>query len=101
LSGATTVRGIWGYHGDHAPHGEHFPRQAHHVPVVTTVIAAAEQISAAFDAIDPHTAERGLVTAETVLAARPTADAPSPALPRFRRAPTADHRLIDIARPRQ
>ena len=83
ISGATTVRGIWGYHGDHAPHGEHFPRQAHHVPVVTTVIAAAEQVSAAFDAIDPHTAERGLVTAETVLAARPTADAPSPALPRI------------------
>ena len=79
ISGATTVRGIWGYHGDHAPHGEHFPRQAHHVPVVTTVIAAAEQVSAAFDAIDPHTAERGLVTAETVLAARPRADAPSPA----------------------
>ena len=82
ISGATTVRGIWGYHGDHAPHGEHFPRQAHHVPVVTTVIAAAEQVSAAFDAIDPHTTERGLVTAETVLAARPTADAPSSALPR-------------------
>ena len=34
------VRGIWGYHGDHAPHGDHFPRQARHVPVVTTVIAA-------------------------------------------------------------
>ena len=81
ISGATTVRGIWGYHGDHAPHGEHFPRQAHHVPVVTTVIASAEQISAAFDAIDPHTADRGLVTAETVLAARPTADATAPALP--------------------
>jgi PII-like signaling protein len=87
ISGATTVRGIWGYHGDHAPHGEHFPRQAHHVPVVTTVIAAAEQISAAFDAIDPHTAERGLVTAETVLAARPWADAPSPALPNPARSP--------------
>jgi PII-like signaling protein len=82
ISGATTVRGIWGYHGDHAPHGgDHFPRPARHVPVVTTVIAAADQISAAFDAIDPHIAERGLVTAETVLAARPTADAPSPALP--------------------
>jgi len=80
ISGATTVRGIWGYHGDHAPHGgDHFPRPTHHVPVVTTVIASAEQISAAFDAIDPHTAERGLVTAETVLAARPTVDAPSPA----------------------
>ena len=22
LSGATTVRGIWGFHGDHAPHGD-------------------------------------------------------------------------------
>jgi PII-like signaling protein len=82
ISGATTLRGIWGYHGDHAPHGDHFPRQARHVPVVTTVIATAEQISAAYDAIDPHTAERGLVTAEAVLAARPTAGAPSPALPR-------------------
>ncbi len=81
ISGATTVRGIWGYHGDHAPHGEHFPRPARHVPVVTTVIATAEQISAAFDAIDPHTAERGLVTAQAVLAARPTADASSSALP--------------------
>jgi PII-like signaling protein len=79
ISGATTVRGIWGYHGDHAPHGDHFPPRARHVPVVTTVIAAAEQISAAFDAIDPHTAERGLVTAEAVLAARPTVDAASPA----------------------
>jgi PII-like signaling protein len=81
IGGATTVRGIWGYHGDHAPHGGHFPRPARHVPVVTTVIAAPEQIAAAFDAIDPHTAERGLVTAEAVLAARPTADAHSPALP--------------------
>ena len=81
ISGATTVRGSWGYHGDHAPHGDHFPRPARHVPVVTTVIATAEQISAAFDAIDPHTAERGLVTAEAVLAARPTADASSSALP--------------------
>ena len=81
IGGATTIRGIWGYHGDHAPHGDHFPRPARHVPVVTTVIAAPEQVSAAFDAIDQHTAERGLVTAEAVLAARPTADAPSPALP--------------------
>ena len=21
-AGATTLRGIWGYHGDHAPHGD-------------------------------------------------------------------------------
>ena len=79
FDGATSVRGIWGYHGDHAPHGDHFPRHARHVPVVTTVIAAPERISAAFDAIDPLTAEHGLVTAESLLAARPTADAELPA----------------------
>jgi PII-like signaling protein len=76
---ATTARGIWGYHGDHAPHGgDRFPRQVGHVPVVTTVIGAAERISAAFDAIDPLTAERGLVTAETVMAARPADGSGSP-----------------------
>ena len=70
----TTVRGIWGYHGDHAPHGEHFPRQARHVPVVTTIIGSPERISAAFDVIDPLTNERGLVTVEPVLATQPSAD---------------------------
>jgi PII-like signaling protein len=74
IVGATSVRGIWGYHGDHAPHGDHS-----HVPVVTTVIVAPELISAAFDVIDPLTAEHGLVTAESLLAARPTADAEMPA----------------------
>jgi PII-like signaling protein len=77
ITEVTTVRGIWGYHGDHAPHGDHFPRPTRHVPVVTTVIGTLEGISAAFDAIDPLTAERGLVTVETVLAMRPAADAPS------------------------
>jgi PII-like signaling protein len=67
LSGATSVRGIWGFHADHAPHGDHFPRLGHHIPVVTTVISTPELISAAFDIIDALTQERGLVTAELVL----------------------------------
>jgi PII-like signaling protein len=67
LSGATSVRGIWGFHADHAPHGDHFPRLGHHIPVVTTVIDTPERISAAFDVVDVLTRERGLVTAETVL----------------------------------
>jgi PII-like signaling protein len=83
LGVATTARGIWGYHGDHAPHGDHFPRQVRHVPLVTTVIGAPERISAAFDAIDPLTAERGLVTAETVMAARPADGSGSPPPPTF------------------
>ena len=83
IFGATTVRGIWGYHGDHAPHGDHFPRQVRHVPLVTTVIGAADRISAAFDAIDSLTAERGLVTAETVMAAWPADGSGSPPPPTF------------------
>jgi PII-like signaling protein len=73
LSGATSVRGIWGFHRDHAPHGDHFPRRGHHLPVVTTVIGTPERISAAFDVIDRLTPDRGLVTAETVLTSHPVA----------------------------
>jgi PII-like signaling protein len=67
LSGATSVRGIWGFHLDHAPHGDHFPRRGHHLPIVTTVIGTPERISAAFDVIGPLIPDRGLVTSETVL----------------------------------
>ncbi len=74
ISGATTLRGIWGFHGDHAPHGGSFPQLSRHVPVVTTVIDTPERISAAFDVIDTLTAGRGLVTAETVLAMHPVTD---------------------------
>ena len=73
FSGATSVRGIWGFHRDHAPHGDHFPRRGHHLPVVTTVIDTPERMSAAFDIIDPLTATRGLVTAEAVMTFRPGA----------------------------
>jgi PII-like signaling protein len=67
VNGATSQRGIWGFHGDHAPHGGHFPRPGRHVPVVTTVIEVPERIGAAFDVIDALTPGRGLVTAEAVL----------------------------------
>jgi len=70
LSGATSVRGIWGFHRDQAPHGDHFPHRGHHLPIVTTVVDTPERISAAFDVIDPLTPDRGLVTAETVLTSR-------------------------------
>lgn len=70
VGGVTAQRGIWGFHGEHAPHGNHFPRHGRHVPVVTTVIDQAERIGAAFDIIDALTPGRGLVTAETVLTSR-------------------------------
>jgi PII-like signaling protein len=71
VGGATSHRGTWGFHGEHAPHGDHFPRHGRHVPVVTTVIDRAERIGVAFDVIDALTPDRGLVTAETVLTPHP------------------------------
>jgi PII-like signaling protein len=71
VSGAIAHRGTWGFHGEHAPHGDHFPRPGRHVPVVLTVIDRAERIGVAFDVIDALTPDRGLVTAETVLAPQP------------------------------
>ena len=72
ISGATTHRGIWGFHGDRPPHGDHFLQLGRHVPVVTVVVDTAERISAAFDVIDEITSERGLVASETLAAVRAT-----------------------------
>lgn len=74
ISGATTQRGIWGFHGDHAPHGDRLLQLGRHVPVVTIVIDSPERIAAAFTIIDELTAEQGLVTSETVPAMRPGSD---------------------------
>ena len=73
LSGATTQRGIWGFHGDHAPHGDRLLQLGRHVPAVTIVIDTPERISAAFSVIDGLTSERGLVTSETIPAMRASA----------------------------
>ena len=73
MSGATTQRGIWGFHGDHAPHGDRLLQFGRHVPVVTIVIDSPERIATAFTIVDELTAEQGLVTSETVPAMRPAA----------------------------
>ena len=65
-AGATSLRGIWGFHGDHAPHGDKFFQVRRHVPVVTIVVDTPEKIAASFDIVDELTAERGLVTSEMV-----------------------------------
>ena len=64
--GATALNGIWGFHGDHAPHGDHLFQLARRVPVVTIVIDTPDNIAASFDIIDEATAEEGLVTSEMV-----------------------------------
>jgi PII-like signaling protein len=70
ISGATTQRGVWGFHGDHAPHGDRLLQLGRHVPVVTVVIDSPGRIAAAFALIDQLTAETGLVTSEIVPAIR-------------------------------
>jgi PII-like signaling protein len=74
ISGATTQRGMWGFHGDHPPHGDRLLQLGRHVPALTIVIDTPERIQTAFDIIDDLTAEHGLVTCETVPAIRPVGD---------------------------
>jgi PII-like signaling protein len=73
-AGATSLRGVWGYHGDHPPHGDRLLSLRRHVPVVTSVIDRPDEIQRLWPIIDEATAETGLVTSETVPAFRAVAD---------------------------
>ncbi|MBV9448510.1 MAG: DUF190 domain-containing protein [Streptosporangiaceae bacterium] len=70
ISGATTLRGVWGFHGDHAPHGDRLLQVGRRVPAVTIVVDTPERIAAAYAIIDELTGEQGLVTSEIVPALR-------------------------------
>lgn len=71
-SGATSLRGVWGFHGDEPPHGDRPFQIGRKVPTVTVVIDTPDKIGHAFTIIDTFTRERGLVTSELVPAARST-----------------------------
>lgn len=64
--GATTLRGIWGYHLPHAPHGDRPLRLGRHVPTLTIVIDESARIARSYEIIDALTGEHGLVTAAPV-----------------------------------
>jgi PII-like signaling protein len=64
LAGATSLRGVWGFHGDHMPHGDRLLSLRRHVPIVTTVIDTPGRLAQAFNLVDELTHERGLVTSE-------------------------------------
>jgi PII-like signaling protein len=64
--GATSLRGIWGYHGDHEPHGDSFWRLRRRVPVVTVIVDEPDRIQRSFQLVDELTAGTGLVTSERV-----------------------------------
>jgi PII-like signaling protein len=65
-SGATVLRGIWGFHGDHAPHGDRLLQLRRRVPVVTIIVDTPGRILESFQIVDEVTSERGLVTSEMV-----------------------------------
>jgi PII-like signaling protein len=64
--GATTLRGIWGFHGELPPHGDRFWQLGRSVPVCTIIIDSPDRIAASFDIVDELTTEHGVVTSEMV-----------------------------------
>ena len=71
-AGATCLRGVWGYHGDHAPHGDSLWQLRRRVPVVAVIVDTPDRIRAWFDIVDALTTQTGLVTSEQVPALRAT-----------------------------
>ena len=72
-SGATVLRGIWGFHGDHAPHGDTFWQLRRRVPVLTVIVDTPADIHRWFALVDELTEQTGLVTSEIVPAYRASA----------------------------
>lgn len=68
--GATTVHGVWGYHGRHRPYGDRSLALRRHVPTVTVVIDRPAAMRRWWTVVDRLTHETGLVTGETVPALR-------------------------------
>jgi PII-like signaling protein len=64
--GATVLRGMWGFHGDHKPHGDKVFQVARRVPVTTIIVDTPEAIARSFDVVDELTGRHGLVTSEMV-----------------------------------
>jgi PII-like signaling protein len=71
-AGATCLRGIWGYHGDHAPHGDTFWQLQRRVPILTVIVDTPERTERWFEIVDEVTDEAGVVTSEMVPAFRAT-----------------------------
>jgi PII-like signaling protein len=69
-AGATALRGIWGYHGDHQPHGDRFWTLRRHVPVLTVLVDSPERMHRWWEIVDQLTPQSGLVTGEIVPAVR-------------------------------
>ena len=66
LAGATTLRGVWGFHDDQPPKGDRLWQVRRHAPVMTVAVDLHERIAEVFAVVEDVAAERGLVTVETV-----------------------------------
>lgn len=65
-SGATALRGVWGYTGDRQPHGDRLISIRRGVPVMTVLVDRPDAIQRWWSVIDEVTDEAGLVTSEMV-----------------------------------
>jgi PII-like signaling protein len=65
-SGATVLRGVWGFQGDAKPHGDKLIQLGRRVPVTTIVIDTPDRIAASFEIVDRLTDRHGLVSSELV-----------------------------------
>ncbi|HWD69313.1 MAG TPA: DUF190 domain-containing protein [Solirubrobacteraceae bacterium] len=66
LAGATTLRGVYGFHDDLPARGDRLLQARRHAPVMTIAVDTQERIAEVFGVVEQVTAERGLVTVETV-----------------------------------
>ena len=66
IAGATTLRGAWGFHDDQPPRGDGFWQARRHGPVMTIAVDTHARIAEALPVVQEVTAQRGLVTVETV-----------------------------------
>jgi PII-like signaling protein len=73
-AGATALRGIWGYSGNHEPHGERLLSLRRTVPMTTVVVDRPARMQRWWEIVDELTDETGLVTSEPV----PAFQAPRP-----------------------
>lgn len=65
-SGATVLRGVWGFHGAHEPRGDTLIQFGRQVPVMTVIIDSPDGIARSFELVNELTGKHGLVTCETV-----------------------------------
>jgi PII-like signaling protein len=67
--GVTCLRGVWGFHGDHAPHGDRLLQLRRRVPAVTVIVDTPEGIARSYAIVERATKRDGLVTSEAIRAA--------------------------------